>query len=130
MNITINLGRHTMTIAEAIELLGITPLIVIISGLLMAVVGIALAVFLALWVYNDAKERTTDPTLWTLIAVFVPMPLGILLYLFVGRNKDGVSTGKYLAPLIATVVLFVVNLTVIIGSTVHLIVLMSQNGLL
>ena len=130
MNITINLGRHTMTIAEAIELLGITPLIVIISALVIAVVSIALAAFLALWVYHDAKERGTDPTIWTILAVFAPIPLGILLYLFVGRNKDGVSSGRYLTPLIATVVLFVVNLTVIIGSTVHLIVLMSQNGLL
>jgi len=130
MGITISLGRYNMTMAEAIELLGITPLVLLIAGLTLAVVGIAIAVFLGLWTYNDAKERSDDPALWTLIALVVPMPIGIILYLLVGRNKAGQSTGRYLKPLIATAVVFVLNLFVMIGCSVYLLVLMSQHGLI
>jgi len=128
-SITINLGRYSMTMAEAIDLLGITPLVLLISGLALAVVGIAIAVFLGMWVYNDAKERSDDPIPWTLIALFVPMPIGIILYLLLGRSKARQSTGRYLKPLIVTAVLFVLNLFVVIGCAIHLLVLMSQHGL-
>lgn len=127
--ITIQLGRNSMTMAEAVELLGITPLVLLLSGLALAVIAITMAIFLALWTYNDAKERTSDPTLWTLIVLFVPMPIGIILYLLIGRSKEGLSTGRYLKPLIATAVVFVVNLFVVIGSATYLLILMSQNGL-
>jgi len=129
MGITINLGRYSMTIAEAIELLGITPLVLLLSGLVLAGVGITLAIFLGLWTYNDAKERSTDPTLWTLLVVFATIP-GLIIYLLVGRSKTGESTGRYLKPLIATVVVFVLNLFVLIGCAIHLLVLMSQHSML
>ena len=130
MGITINLGRYSMTMAEAIELLGLTPLVLLLSGLALAVVGIAIVVFLGLWTYNDAKERTDNPSLWTVIVLFATMPIGLIIYLLLGRNKTGQSTGRYLKPLIATAAVFVLNLFTVIGSSIYLLVLMSQNGLM
>ena len=129
MGFFIQLGRYRMTMAEAIELLGVTPLMLLISGLVLAVVGIVVTIFLGLWTYHDAKERSHEPALWTLLVLFVPLPIGIILYLVVGRNKEGQSTGRYLKPLIATAILFVVNLLVLIGYAIHLVVLMAQHGL-
>jgi len=119
-----------MTMAEAIELLGLTPLVLLLSGLALAVVGIAIVVFLGLWTYNDAKERTDNPSLWTVIVLFATMPIGLIIYLLLGRNKTGQSTGRYLKPLIATAAVFVLNLFTVIGSSIYLLVLMSQNGLM
>lgn len=129
-SITINLGRYSMTMAEAVALLGITPLLLLVSGLVLAVIGIALAVFWGIWIYNDAKVRSNDPVLWTLIALFAPMPIGMILYLLIGRSKEGQSTGRYLKPLITTATIFVLNLFVVIGCAVYLLILMSQHGMI
>jgi len=129
--ITINLFRNSMTMAEAVELFGLTPLVLLISGLVLGAIGIALAVFLGMWTYNDAKERgSNDPALWTLVVLFVPMPIGIILYLLLGRNNTGQSTNRYLKSFIATAVFFVINLFVVIGSAVYLVVLLAEQGML
>ena len=128
-SITINLGRYSMTMAEAVELLGITPLALLISGLVLAAIGITMAVFLGMWTYNDAKERSDNPALWTCVVLFATIP-GLIVYLLVGRNKTGESAGRYLKPLIASTVAFVLNLFVLIGCAIHLLVLMSQHSML
>jgi len=111
-----------MTWTEAIELLGAAPLLLfLLSGLMLALTGIVLMVFLGMWTYNDAKERTGEPILWTLLVLFVPIPIGIIAYLLLGRSSEGQSTGRYLKPLIGTVVAFTVMLVVLVGSAVHLL---------
>jgi len=129
-SITINLFRDSMTMAEAVELFGVTPLVLLISGLVLAVIGITLAVFFGMWIYNDAKERSDNPILWTLIVLFVPMLIGLIVYLLVGRNKTAESTNRYLKSFITTAVFFMVNLSVVIGSAVHLMVLLADHGMI
>ena len=129
MEFTIDLFNYSLTMAEAVELLGITPLVLLISGLVLGLIGIALAVLLGMWTFSDAKERSNDPVLWTLIVLFIPIPIGLILYLFIGRNKTGESTNRYLTPFIATAVFFVINLFVVIGSAVYLVVLLAEQGM-
>lgn len=51
--------------------------------------AIALAhLFLALWTYNDAKNKNLNPIMWTLIVLLVPNLLGLLLYFLVGRSQE------------------------------------------
>ena len=116
----ITINGYRFTLAEAMEMFGMTPLVLIISALLLAAVAIALAVFLGMWVYNDAKERTDDPILWTLVVLFVPMPIGLIIYLLVGRDAAKQSTNRYLSAFITTAVFFVLNLSVVIGSAIYL----------
>ena len=127
--ITINGARFTLT--EIIEMFGITPLVLIISALLLAVVALILAVFLGMWTYNDAKERTDDPILWTLIVLFVPMPIGLIIYLLAGRKEvTNQSRNRYLTPLIITAVFFMIKLSVVIGSAIYFIILLAEQGML
>jgi len=129
MTIT-TINGYNLTLSEAIEMFGMTPLVLLISGLLLAVVAIAFVIFLGIWTYNDAKERTNEPVLWTLLVLFIPMPFGLIIYLLAGRNKTGQSTNRYLKPLIVSATTFVLSLSVVIGSAIHLIVLLAQNGML
>jgi len=84
----INIGSWRYTMSEAIEVFGASPLVLLISGLLLGAVAIAFITFYVLWIYNDAKERTDSPAMWTLVAVFVPLFIGLIIYLTVGREKD------------------------------------------
>ena len=133
-SITIQLFSYRLTLTEAVEMFGMTPLVLIISALVLAVVGISLAVFLGMWTYNDAKERTDNPVLWTLIVLFVPMPIGLIIYLLAGRDtsrdRAGSNPNRYLRPFIISAVFFVINLSVVIGSAIYLIIQLAENGML
>ena len=127
--ITINGSRFTL--AEIMEMFGMVPLVLIISALLLAVVAIALVVFLGLWTYSDAKERTDEPAFWTLIVLFIPMPIGLIIYLVAGRrDAASQSSNSFLKPLITTAVFFMINLFVVIGSAIYFIILLADYGML
>ena len=55
---------------------------IILMVLLCTVVPVLLAVF----VYRDAKARGMEPLLWTLLAVFAPGFIGLIVYLVVRRD--------------------------------------------
>lgn len=38
------------------------------------------------WVYRDADVRNMNPIVWLLIALFVPFPIGFIIYLVVRTN--------------------------------------------
>jgi len=126
----ITINGYRLTLSEAIELLGMTPFVLIASALILAVVAITLVVFLGMWTYNDAKERTNEPTLWTLVVLFVPMPIGLIIYLLAGRDAEKQGSNRYLKPLITTVGLFVVSMSFVIGSAIHLVILLAEQGML
>lgn len=44
-------------------------------------------VFIGLWVYKDAKQRELQAGLWTLLVVCIGNPIGLILYLLIGRNQ-------------------------------------------
>jgi len=54
-------------------------------GLLVFVATVALAV----WVYKDAQQHSEQPAfLWAVVVFLAPL-IGILLYMFIGRESDG-----------------------------------------
>ncbi len=56
--------------------------------MLMLMMGSSLAIFfLAVWTYQDAKERGKNATMWCL-AVFFTMGIGILAYSWIRQSKS------------------------------------------
>jgi len=108
---------------EGVEYLGLAPmLLLLLSGLLLAAVSLGFIVSLGLWVYNDAKERTDQPALWTLIVLFVPSFIGLIIYLLAGRDKTTQSSGCYKNPLLIFAICFAAALAFFIGSLVYFFV--------
>ncbi len=66
---------------------------ILIFPILLLLVIILAQVFLALWTYNDAKNRNLNPIMWTLIVLLVPNLIGLLIYFLVGRNQPAVICG-------------------------------------
>lgn len=50
-------------------------------------VGIAW-IFLGTWTYKDAKNKGLNAKLWTLIVMFGPSGIGLLIYFLVGRKES------------------------------------------
>ena len=60
-----------------------TALLVMLPVFLAALVGVALLgayVLLVGYVYGDARRRGMNHVLWTLLAIFIPNAIGIILY--------------------------------------------------
>ena len=54
---------------------------------LVVICAIAFKLFLCLFIYSDAKERSDNPALWVLVVIFVPNFIGLLLYFLIGRKR-------------------------------------------
>lgn len=61
-----------------------------IFPLLLLLAVVLAQIFLALWTYNDAKNRNLNAVMWTIIVLLVPNLIGLLLYFIVGRNQSAV----------------------------------------
>jgi hypothetical protein len=71
---------------SAIEILGI------FLFLIFVVACIGMIVFLATWVYKDAKARGLNAPLWTIVVIIAGQRLiGLLIYLFVGRRETKIT---------------------------------------
>lgn len=71
---------------SAIEIFGIFLFLVFV------VACVCMIVFLATWVYKDAKARGLNAPLWTIVVLLVGQKLiGILLYLLVGRKETKIT---------------------------------------
>jgi len=81
------------------------------SSIVLLASGFAMVVFMGLWTFADAKVRSDEPILWTLIAVF-GNPIGIILYLTIGRKNDEESPGTYKVSLIISCICFLVSMVV------------------
>lgn len=77
--------------------------IVVVAACAMSL--LALYVFLALYVYHDAKTHADNPTLWLLIALLVPSFFGFIVYFLVGRTKKAPSDHRYRVAAIICAVL-------------------------
>lgn len=49
------------------------------------------AIFLYTWTYRDAKNKGLNAKLWTLIVIFGPNGIGLLIYLLVARKQNFVK---------------------------------------
>jgi hypothetical protein len=56
------------------------PILLSIAAI-VGVLMIFVAIGIGLYVYRDARRRGMEPLLWTLMAVFVPYLLGLIIYL-------------------------------------------------
>ena len=54
--------------------------------LLMSIILTAVPVLLGVFVCRDAKARGMEPLLWTLLAIFAPGFIGLIVYLVVRRD--------------------------------------------
>ena len=70
-------------ISEIIAPLIIAPLILLIIIGVVCLIGY--------FVFNDAKKRGMDPWLWTIIVIFVPNLIGLIIYL-ITRNSNTKKT--------------------------------------
>lgn len=57
---------------------------------ILVIIIFGVQIFLALWTYTDAKSKNLNAFLWTVIVLFVPNLLGLLLYFLVGRTTPAV----------------------------------------
>ena len=60
--------------------------IIIPIMLFFMLLATAVPVIIGLFVYRDAKARGMDPLLWTLLAIFAPGFIGLLIYLIMRRD--------------------------------------------
>ena len=61
--------------------------IVILFSCLCVVVAIGIHLAITYWIYNDAKKRgNPNAVIWAVLN-FLSDPLGLLLYLVIGRNQ-------------------------------------------
>ncbi len=61
--------------------------IIIPIMLFFMLLATAVPVIIGLFVYRDAKARGMDPLLWTLLAIFAPGFIGLLIYLIMRRDR-------------------------------------------
>lgn len=47
------------------------------------IISLLIQIFLAIFVYKDSKKRGMEPILWTLIVIFVPNFIGLIIYLVI-----------------------------------------------
>lgn len=50
--------------------------------LIFYLVSIVATVLLGVWTYKDAKERNMQAGLWTALVLFIPLDIGLIVYLF------------------------------------------------
>ena len=62
--------------------------IMCVAGII-GLLGLAVSIYIMVWVYKDAKSRGTEPILW-LVLVFFTGLIGLLIYYFV--RPQGVLT--------------------------------------
>lgn len=61
-----------------------------IFPIILLIIIFGAQIFLAIWTYTDAKNRNLNAILWTVLVLFVPNLLGLLLYFLVGRTSPAV----------------------------------------
>lgn len=60
---------------------------IVFSIVLIVFFAFSFKIFLCLFIYSDAKERSDNPLLWAVVVFFVPDFIGLLLYFIIGRKK-------------------------------------------
>jgi hypothetical protein len=90
-----------------------------VAAILLACATLALV---SIWVYRDAKSRgLSNAGLWVLVTILVNLPIGLLIYLMLGR-KDAPAPASPVRPrpyIIAGVLCFILSIGSVIGGTVY-----------
>lgn len=66
-------------------------------------VGLAFLVYvlIGIYVYRDAKSRNMDAALWTLLAIFIPSFIGLIIYFFVRGSKTSQNCPGCKSPIVS-----------------------------
>jgi hypothetical protein len=90
---------------------------------LIAVGVILIPILLGVFVYRDAKAHDLDPLLWTLVAIFAPGFIGLIVYLAVRlktppseTQDDSGSRGVLIALLVTAIVIFAAFVLLILAA--------------
>ena len=106
-------------------------MILFIIGIIAFVGSIfAFILFQGLWTFEDAKVKAPDhpPLLWVLVVTLFSSPLGLLIYLLVGRsNKQANAPGKYKTAFIVSAIAFVVSIILFVVGTVTFVLNADTN---
>ncbi|MCL2372097.1 MAG: PLDc N-terminal domain-containing protein [Defluviitaleaceae bacterium] len=96
--------------------------IFIISTILFSILALAFTLTVTVWTYEDAKLKSNHtPMIWVVIVLFTS-PIGIILYLIIGRHKKDVPgpTGFRL-PIIIFTLLFLASAAFFTYGTVRFV---------
>lgn len=66
----------------------------IILPILIMLCMFTMLISIFVWTYKDAKSRGLNAIVWTLIVMFVPNLMGLLLYFIVGRRESRIICSK------------------------------------
>ena len=80
-------------------------------------ISFLLVALIAVWVYRDAKSRGLSAGLWALVSILANIPIGLLIYLLLGRKDKPVITKPVKARpyLIGGILCFVIMIGSMIG---------------
>ena len=81
-------------------------------------------IMLGIWTYTDAKIRSDNAEIWTLIVVLANI-VGLIIYLVVGRTKTAESPGRFKRLLFASVICFVVSIPLYVFSLINFVAVHS-----
>lgn len=86
------LAADDFTVTTSGDAAGATVgIVMIICWLLALVVGLAVYIWVAVWIYRDASKRDTSAALWVILWIFFSW-VGLIIYLIV-RPKE-ISSGS------------------------------------
>lgn len=94
----------------------------IIATVLFSFLAVTLSVAMAMWAYEDAKVKSDhSPVLWLLVVLFAN-PIGIIIYLLVGRTKKAVPAPRKHAKFLAVAaVAFVLSAGLFTAGTMNFV---------
>jgi RNA polymerase subunit RPABC4/transcription elongation factor Spt4 len=81
----IALDRRLVTMSPSDEAAG---RVIFHLGATLACLVLWTLVGIGIFVYHDARQRGMPPVLWTLVAIFVPYFVGLIIYLIVRQTRQ------------------------------------------
>jgi len=75
-------------------------------GLTMVIISfVCLMISIGLWTYADAKVKSDNAAMWTIIAL-ISFPMGFVIYFLAGRQKPEKAPKKYQKLLVFCIIFF------------------------
>jgi len=76
------------------SILGDLYFLVALLLLIFLVIPYSILIFLAIWVYRDAKRKKINAATWVLIVWIIPFFIGFILYLSIRNKSDSSNTNR------------------------------------
>jgi len=76
------------------SVLGDLYFLVTLLLLIFLVIPYSILIFLAIWVYRDAKRKKINAATWVLIVWIIPFFIGFIIYLSIRNKSDTINTNR------------------------------------